>query len=294
MSEIKASALIYCRTYYCDYDTGFLLRPEDFSDSDVAWVKTYILSATSYCDELKGIRQVVFGNEKYLVFGIVGVLNWLFENVIPENKEIKQYALDEHGRNIKCFIGYVCHMPEKRCGEIPLVRTDDFVKIFTEHIARETVWKNKSLLRLRIGYEYELRTDNSSEMVELGKREYVSSDIGDRKLFETVLSEVSLVNVGVSLCTNLYNVKMLQDKHYSYVTAQESTIERYKKKVSDASAFKGGQDITGEDYSAQNDFRREKDCEWKSTDKTTDTKMVVQLAIVVIIVLLIFLIKGCC
>lgn len=286
MSEIKASALVYCRTYYCDYDSGFLLRPEDFYDNDVAWAKSYIMSATSYCDGLTGIRRVVFGNEKFLVFGIVGILDELLEKVMLDNNEIKQYAFDEHGRNVKCFIGYVCHMPDKDSGGKPLIKTEDFGKIFCEHIAKEDVWKSRSLQRIQIGYEYALEMEHCPHTVDDRKREYISGDKEDREIFDAVLARISSANPKVSLCTNLYNVKMLQDQRYTKVTAKKSVIERYKKSA--VSEINSNQSISEECIKKKN-LEDEKDAAGQNINESMNINKVIFIVSLIIVVVLLIL-----
>lgn len=293
MNEINASALMYCRTYYCDYDAGFLLKPEDFSEQDGIWAKKYILSATSYCDELDGIRWVVFGNEKYLVFGIVGVLNWLCETILPDQTDIKHYTQDEYDRNIKCFIGFVCSMPEKEKGYFPSVKEEDFLKIFIEHVANDSVWKSVNLTHLRAGYQYKLEMAYNPEDAKLERREMISEPNGDRKIFENVLANISLENVEMSLCTNLYNAKMLQDDCFSYVTASESAIRRFKKKTSEIALAvstdcqkQAGQqkEFVEQNLLAVSDNQEE---------NTTDIRKKMIACSIFLMIIFIFLLKGC-
>ncbi len=284
MSEIKASALIYCRTYCCDYDTGFLLKPDDFSDVDVNWAKEYILSATSYCDNFNGIRQVIFGNQKYLIFGIVGVLDNLFEKYEPDKQELKQYATDKNGRNIKCFIGYVCHMQDKEIGQKPVVDVRSLINIFEEHIAKDEVWKNNSRLRLTAAYEYSLEVEKLTSHQMLGEREHVTGAGEDQSLFEAILEQISGADYRkLSLCTNLYNVKMMQDERFSYVSAEASTIERYKKKLSEADAPEECQEIVSADET----------CKCEVISEETDTKgktgIIVLVVTIIAVIIIVFL-----
>lgn len=225
--KIWASALVYCRTYYRDYDAGFLLRPDDFTDETVRWARPYISSAVSYCDEMKGIRRVVFGDEKHLIFGVAGILRDL-PGEVPA-----PFTTDEYGRNIKCFLGFVCLMEEKRCGYFPLVEDFDYKKIFSDYIANDEVWKNRMPQHIPLGYDiysfsmtqFNGNTDFQEKKVSVSRQE------DDESLFKQALSQISPSDwQGISLCTNMYNLKMMQEAPYAYMTAGENIVKKYGEK----------------------------------------------------------------
>lgn len=230
--EVYASALIYGRTYYRDYGSGFLLSPNDFSEEDIGWAYKYVSEAVSYCDELKGIRHVVFGNEKHLVFGIVGILNDFFTENLPDSelRQCQKYTFDGSGRNIKCFLGLVCHMEDKKKGMVFPTSGIDFIRPFLENLTKEETWYSREVLKCRCGYKYPLQMNAISDTWNLKEHMILSGKERDGEIFSQVLAE-NEYGCYISLCTNVYNLKMAEKEIFTYVTAEKNVLERYQKKM---------------------------------------------------------------
>lgn len=242
MNEMHAYGLIYGRTFYRDYESKFLLKPSCFSEEDVNWARGYILSAVSYCDELEGIRRVVFGNETYLVVGIVGILSNLFRMYMLGNEK-NQYVLDGNGRNIKCFLGFVCDMKNKEPGKILQMEGVDYLNLYLNHIANDAVWFCKEPLDLRDQDGCDLKwvkADNHDYYRQVDKIS-VSNEDWDKKIFEYVMANISERN-RISLCTNMYNKKMIDDGRFIYVTAGSYAVNQCQKEKS--ASWKEEQDYT--------------------------------------------------
>lgn len=105
---IKIAPLIYARTYQCDFNTDFLVRPDDFLDSDVQWARERVLSATAEIDWLNGFRWVIAKNENKLIAGIVCFIKDLVKSAQLTDEELEKaqsYFTDDKGRRIYTFIG---------------------------------------------------------------------------------------------------------------------------------------------------------------------------------------------
>lgn len=230
---IYASALIYGRMYYRDYDASFLLRPDDFSLEDILWARRYVLEAVAYCDELEGIRYVVFGNEKYLVFGIAGILSDLLSKNLPvgEFEQFQPYAFDESGRNIKSFLGFVCHMKEKEKGVFFKLEGSDFIEFYKKNIAKEDAWYSREWEGHTSQYEYKLEQGSLQGMGKPVECVILSEEKGDQELFRQMLAESAYDQDCISLCTNVYNRQMAEKGIFSYVTAKKDVVERCKRKI---------------------------------------------------------------
>lgn len=232
-TKIYASALIYGRTYGRDYDSNFLLKPEDFSMEDIQWARKYVLESVSCCEDMEGIRRVVFGNEKYLVFGISGIINTILErNLFSEEKNLYQeYAFDRNGRNIKCFLGLVCHMGEKRRGDSIQLTEKEFLTPYLEKVAKKELWYSGDRQNQRAEYAYPFILYDGQNGEKPQEDVMVSEEAADEELFFQVLSMNWAGRKTASLCTNMYNLKMVEKKLFDYATAGANTVKQYQKKT---------------------------------------------------------------
>lgn len=231
--EIFASALVYGSTYSRDYDPNFLLKPRDFNTEDIIWARNFVLESVSYCDELEGIRRVIFGNEKYLVFGISGILTNLLERSLSdeESRQYQEYAFDRNKRNIKCFLGLVCHIEEKSEGEFFQLAEKEFLVPYLKEVARKEIWYSGEKKDQRSEYEYSLMPVRWQGENNLKDCIFVSTEKQDEELFYRVLSMNAYGRKSVSLCTNQYNLRMVERKLFTYVTAGANTVRQYQKRL---------------------------------------------------------------
>lgn len=232
-NTIDASSLIYGRTCHRDYDSNFLVKPNDFSAEDTAWARKYVLEASSYCDELKGFRHVIFSNEKFLVFGVTGILNSLLTHSLPEKEitQYQQYTFDENGRNIKCFLGFVCHMEKKSKGDLYRASERDFLEPFLNHVAKEDVWYSYETVAQGCEYHYSLECSKFQPNEPLPTEHVIiSQKEDDTRLFEQILAN-SCRTANKSLCSNIYNLKMAKSDVFNYVTAGEVVQKKYQNSI---------------------------------------------------------------
>ena len=71
---MKVAPIIHTRTFSCDFNSEFLVRPECFMDSDIKWARKNVLGATGEIDGLQGVRWLIADNGKYRMAGVVGFL----------------------------------------------------------------------------------------------------------------------------------------------------------------------------------------------------------------------------
>lgn len=71
---MKAAPIIHTRTFSCDFNSEFLVRPAFFMDSDIKWARKNVSGATGEIDGLQGVRWLIADNGKYRMAGVVGFL----------------------------------------------------------------------------------------------------------------------------------------------------------------------------------------------------------------------------
>lgn len=229
---MEVSILVHCRTHHYDFNPEFLAKPNDFTSSDIKWAREHILPATSYGDELNGIRRVVFNNSKFGVFGIVGLLDEIMEKYGLSDKEIQRYSYDENGRKIKCFIGYVFDTKTKQFGTIPEITDHNIKDLLQKYIAKDDIFFAKSQPQILVE-QFSCVPAVSIGMSDTVANYSISSEKGDFDLQKQMLARVSYTGEPINLCTNVYNIKMVAEGKLNYFTSDQNTIQRYMQKLTD-------------------------------------------------------------
>ena len=106
---VKVAPIIHTRTFYNDFLSSFLVRPDYFTSEDIDWARRFIRASTADIDLMKGKRYVVLDNGKIRIAGIVTITSELAE----KSKQVidKRYFHDDKGRNIFAFIGICIKSP---------------------------------------------------------------------------------------------------------------------------------------------------------------------------------------
>ncbi|MDE5696717.1 MAG: hypothetical protein K2I96_04775 [Lachnospiraceae bacterium] len=116
--NMLAAPIIHARNEKHDFPSRLLVIPDDFSDSDIQWARSYILDSTA-CMELSGQegRRAVFCNDKVVVTGISVFIGHLYSTCGKTTK----YAKVDGNRDNYAFIGFV--IPKgmiKKAFDVPL------------------------------------------------------------------------------------------------------------------------------------------------------------------------------
>ena len=102
---VRIAPIIYTRTYRCDFNSEFMVRPDTFMDSDIKWVRKNVLDATGAIDGMRGERWLVIDNGTYRIAGLVGFLKDICEKCNLSNEESeksKTLFYDDKGRLVSC------------------------------------------------------------------------------------------------------------------------------------------------------------------------------------------------
>ena len=224
--KMKLSTLIHCRTFEFDFNSEFLARPSDFTLDDIKWAREHILPATSYCDELIGERLVLFNNKTYCVFGVVGLLDEILKKFEFSKENIEKFSFDVNKRKIKCFIGFVFHITDKKRGYIPQIQDKDYINLLKKYVANKDVFFARSQPGSQVDYCIEC-TDIVFSTDEIINEYGIYAKDADREKFKKLLGNVTAGTV-INYCSNICNLKMLKEGNYNYFTADLNTIQRYK------------------------------------------------------------------
>ena len=206
---MEIAPLIHSRTFYCDFNTNFAVRPDDLN---VQWAMNKILPAMSDVDILNGVRRVVATDGKICIAGIACNFRYFAENYLSadERTEAENYLHDERNREVKIFLGYAF----KGSG-VPDVSDSKLWQMFKKNLAPE--WERQTVETVIAPYES--CGIKSVEKKSLDKF-YPSDERGDVEIFEQCLATQK------DFCSNVDAVKIFENGKYEIITAPQSVINR--------------------------------------------------------------------
>lgn len=227
---MKAAPIIHTRTYSCDFNSEFLVRPEAFMEEDIKWARKNVLGSTGEIDGLKGFRWMIADCEEYRLAGVVGFLKDIHEKCQGENETetTENLFCDNKGRLVYAFVGIVI---DKEASEDYSVPTLDYLwKMYVGNI--EPIWKRnrqESILKPFKEVDLERGTKEIKKKPVLigSKRLYESNLLMDYTLFSYLLSDKQ--KESFTFCSNIADYNLLKQCEYSIVTTSGSNITRMQK-----------------------------------------------------------------
>lgn len=232
---MKVAPIIHTRTYSCDFNAKFAVRPDCFVESDIQWARKNISTATSSIDTLNGERWVVIDNGKYRIAGVVGFLNNIYSkssNLSEEYQEkSKVLFTDNKKRAIYAFIGVVIDL--KNNDNYSEITYDYLWKMYIDTIY--PIWKQSyqdSITKVFEDIEFNNinRSDNSDiESYKIGNRKFYESNPSiDYNLFKYYIC--SNAN-DFSFCSNIDDFNVVKDDklNFSIITTSYNNLTRLKR-----------------------------------------------------------------
>lgn len=228
---MRVAPIIHTRTYGCDFNSEFLVRPDRFFDSDIKWARKNVLGATSSIDSLQGERWLIIDNGKYRIAGVVGFLKSICAkcNLSEEHtKKSEELFWDDKGRLVYAFIGVAIDtLNSERYGKI----TYDYLwNIYLDMMY--PIWKRtyqEVITRKFENIEFDANVNNPSiESCKIGVQEfYETNPTVDYELFEYYLCHKR--NNNFSFCTNIVDFNVVKQCEFSIITTSQNIITRIKR-----------------------------------------------------------------
>ena len=268
---MEIAPLIHSRTFYCDFNPNFAVRPKDLN---VQWAMNKILPAMRDVDILNGVRRVVATDGKITIAGVACNFRYFAENYLSpdERTEAENYLHDERGREVKIFLGYAF----KGSG-VPDVSDSKLWQMFKQTLAPE--WNRQTVETVIAPYEScGVKTVAGKS---LDKKFYTSGERGDIEIFEQCIAERK------DFCSNVDAVKIFEDGKYEIITAAQSVINRLQ-----AEAQKKTQpppSSTRPDKATEQPFQARRNQSPKLSEEKEKPILLILAAVVVIIAIIFFL-----
>lgn len=207
---MEIAPLIHSRTFYSDFNPNFAVRPADLN---AQWAMNKILPAMRDVDILNGVRRVTATDGKICIAGVACNFRYFAENYLSANErtEAENFLHDEHGREVKIFLGYAF----KGSG-VPDVSCSKLWQMFKQTLAPEWNYQTVDTVIAR----YESCSVKSVAKKTLDKKFYPSNEHTDVELFEQCLAARK------DFCSNVDAVKIAEEGNYKIITASQSVIDR--------------------------------------------------------------------
>ena len=227
---MKAAPIIHTRTYSCDFNSEFLVRPEAFMENDIKWARKNVLGATGEIDGLKGFRWMIADSEEYRLAGVVGFLKDICEKCQGEKatKTAENLFCDNKGRLVYAFVGIVIDKEDSEDYSVPTL--DYLWKTYVENI--EPIWKRnrqESILKSfeEVCFEPGVKEVKKEPEMVGSKMFYEANPLMDYKLFSYLLSNKQKNDF--AFCSNILDYNWLKQCEYSIATTSGSNITRIQR-----------------------------------------------------------------
>lgn len=231
---MKVAPLIHSRTYSCDFNPEFKVRPSDFLDGDIKWARKIVLEATTSIDSLRGERWMIADtiDNRWRIAGVVGFVKDICSHCNLSKDELisaEELFYDNKGRKTYAFIGVAISASDWD-GKIDL--TYDFLwKKFYNLV--QPIWKRTYQKTITVGLEpYSSSSSTPSKpqigVQRVGKKDiYESNPKTDYDLFRYYLVSKSISNF--SFCSNILDITALKSCEFSTITTSFNLITRLKR-----------------------------------------------------------------
>ena len=207
---MEIAPLIHGRTFYCDFNPNFAVRPRDLN---VQWAMNKILPAMRDVDILNGVRRVFASDGNICIAGIACNFRYFAENYLSadELEDAKNYFHDERGRDVKIFLG--CSF---KGNGVPDVSNSQLWQMFKKFLAPE--WNRKTVETVIAPYA-NCGVKNIVKKI-IDKTFYPSNESTDVETFE------QCIIARKNFCSNVDAVKIFESGEYEIITAPQSVISR--------------------------------------------------------------------
>ena len=227
--NLRVAPIIHSRTYNCDFNSEFLVRPDCFLDNDIKWARKYILNATGAIDGIQGERWVLVDNEKYRLAGVVGFLKNICEKCKLSAEELdksESMFCDDKGRLVYAFIGVI--IDKKTIGG--KISYDFLWKNYLELVF--PIWKRTYQEVITKGFKEEPFEQCSGYVAEnpssIGiQKFYETNSNSDFQRFEYFLGRDN--SPGFSYCSNICDFNLVRQSDFQTISTSQNIITRLKR-----------------------------------------------------------------
>lgn len=222
--NILAAPIVHARNAKHDFPSRLLVIPDDFSDSDIQWARSYILDSTA-CMELSGQegRRVAFCNDKVVVIGISVFIEHLYSACGKTTK----YAKVDGNRDNYAFVGFV--IPKgmiKKALDVPLfLLLEEYEKYMNLRWEEESSDGYLNPLREKYSFiDFPEADDLCNIPIPVLRQKKHVLDVNEAPL-ESMLAKVTFEmrrSDCIAFCSNMPNASSIISSKFTLVTAKNA------------------------------------------------------------------------
>ena len=243
---MKVLPLIYSRTKFCDYVSGFLVRPSDLNYSVATKYVSVALNEIKYSD---GLRHTVFAVGDYIIYGGTACITSALVSRILKDKGITdldynhtEYDRDKADRPITFFIGFAVRRSNiKSTSDIPNIDLYETYKIYLKYL--EEQWLSSTT---------KTQTLNGDDAIELNVIKYSAKFIPeainnqgtailknyDEYLYQDILNFyyhelVTKPNIDNSFISSVLPEMLTNDFIFKNTSLYRTSVDEYVKTLSE-------------------------------------------------------------
>lgn len=218
----EAAIIIHTRTKFCDFPSALAVSPSVLNREELTQVRKKILETTRAIDNLhrNEVRMMIYSFGDYVVAGMTSFLNCFADY----NTDSSRYFVDEKGRNIYAFIGFVF---KKNMLSTPSVDKNTLWNCFIKYMA--PIWEDSLLETQYSSFEEMsfcpklLGEHIDGEMVSDLRMYHLGND--DVDVFSYWL-EKAIKGEDISFCSNITDFRVVKEKSFHIITTTNNIIER--------------------------------------------------------------------
>lgn len=293
---MRVAPIIHTRTFSCDFNSEFMVRPEIFMDSDIRWARQNVLGATEEIDGLNGFRWLIADNGKYRMAGVVGFLKSIFSKSAMSDSEksrSEEMFYDNKGRQVYAFIGVVIDKyGNNDYGKLPL---DYLCKIYIDRIY--PIWKSSYQETILESFRDEkfdvIKKIPKPEAITVdGRLLFETNPVMDYDLFLQYLCDSD--NDRFSFCSNISDFNTAKKSDFSVITTSQNIITRLKRNNAVIMSHNSGNEISQAQQVSHVTLEIPNTSDYipihKEKSKQLETKKKLSLALIILLVIFVIII----
>ncbi|ONI47237.1 hypothetical protein AN644_01075 [Candidatus Epulonipiscium fishelsonii] len=208
---MEISYLIHTRTLKCDFNSQFMVRPEEWTESTINWARKNVLLATNSIDNLTEERWLIAKDKTYTIIGLVDFLGNIIEKCILIDKNIaEKFKQDQVGRRTYTFIGIV--IKNVTSVNIENINYDYLMDLYIRYL--DNIWDNIQNETIKVEFEKkEIVGSDFKEPLPNDKFEYNQNLIlyEDKNNYKLINYYISNLKENTTICTNVGSVSKIKE-----------------------------------------------------------------------------------
>ncbi|WP_305768646.1 hypothetical protein [Candidatus Epulonipiscium viviparus] len=225
---MEIAYLIHSRTFKCDFNPNFMVRPANWNTAEIQWARRNILLATSSIETLSERRWLISSSPdgEYKIIGAADYIANLAQNCNQFiTDSAAKFLKDEKNRRIYAFIGIVIH--KSSAFDFEKITNEFLLEIYIKYLT--AVWETNTNSTIEVPFgslDFEATATTKNYPVPthtFHNTALYASDCNAELIRYFSLSE----DANFTLCTDITSAKRIEqlyDQDTNYIISTSSNI----------------------------------------------------------------------